>query len=78
MTSGRDYCILQFEERAFEFPKDDQPRFVHFLFVEPGSERQWAELVACQESEELLGRLADEALSEHNVGRTQPLNADDL
>ena len=30
------------------------------------------------ESEDLLERLADDAVSEHRAGRTRPLTADDL
>ena len=65
-------------ERAAELPEAEQDRFARFLLAELESERQWAELFARPESEDLLGRLADEALSEHSEGRTRPLSMKDL
>ena len=49
-----------------------------FLLAELESEGQWAELFARPESEDLLERLADEAVSEHRAGRTRPLSVDEL
>ena len=46
--------------------------------VELESERQWADLFARPESEDLSERLADEALSEHRDGRTRPLGVNDM
>ena len=42
------------------------------------SELRWNEQFARPESEELLERLADEALSEHRAGQTRPLVTKDL
>ena len=53
-------------------------RFARFLLAELESERQWAELFARPESEDLLERLTDEALAEHRAGRTRPLILEDL
>ena len=65
-------------ERASELPQAEQDRFARFLLAELESERQWAELFVRPESEDLLERLADDAVSEHRAGRTRPLTADDL
>ena len=64
--------------KAAELPQAEQDRFARFLLAELESERQWAELFARPESEDLLERFAKEALSEHHAGRTQPLKAEDL
>ena len=60
-------------ERAAELPEEEQDRFALFLMAELESERQWVELFARPESEDLLESLADEALAEHRAGRTRPL-----
>ena len=65
-------------ERASELPEEEQDRFARFLLAELESERRWVELFARPESEELLERLADEALAEHHTGRTRPLSLDEL
>ena len=65
-------------ERAAELPQADQDRFARFLLAELESERQWTTLFALPESEDLLERLADEALSEHRAGRTLPLDSEEL
>ena len=65
-------------ERAAELPQAEQDRFARFLLAELESERRWDELFARPESEDLLELLADEALSEHRAGRTQPLATEDL
>lgn len=65
-------------ERVAELPQVEQDRIARFLLAELESERQWSELFARPESEDLLERLADEALSEHCAGRTRPLAMGDL
>ena len=65
-------------ERAAELPQAEQDRFARFLLAELESEGQWAELFARPESEDLLERLAGEAVSEHRAGRTRPLSVDEL
>ena len=71
--------LQQAFERAAELPQEtDQDKFARFLLAELESDRQWAELFSRPESEDLLERLADEALSEHRAGRTRPLTAEDL
>ena len=64
--------------KAAELPREEQDRFARFVLAELESERRWAELFARPESEDLLERLAGEALSEHHAGRTRPLHAEDL
>ena len=64
--------------KAAELPQEEQDRFALFVLAELESERQWAELLARPESEDLLERLADEALLEHRSGRTQRLTMEDL
>ena len=65
-------------ERAAELPQAEQDKFARFLLAELESEGQWAELFARTGSEDLLERLADEALSEHRAGRIRPLTVEDL
>ncbi len=59
-------------ERAAKLPEGEQDRFARFLLAELESERRWAELFASTESEDLLERLADEAISEHRAGQLDP------
>ncbi|MCY3687697.1 MAG: hypothetical protein OXI17_01985 [Gammaproteobacteria bacterium] len=65
-------------ERASALPADEQERFACFLLAELESGQRWTELFSRPESEELLERLADEALSDHRAGRTRLLNPEDL
>lgn len=65
-------------ERAAKLPQEEQDKFARFLLAELESERRWAELFSRSESENLLERLADEALTAHRAGRTQPLNTEEL
>ena len=65
-------------ERAADLPMEEQEKFARFLLAELESAGRWAELFARPESEDLLERLADEALADHRGGRTQPLAVDEL
>ena len=65
-------------DRAAELPQEEQDRFARFLLAEMESERKWTELFVRPESDDLLERLADEALAEHRAGRTRPLDLEDL
>ena len=58
-------------ERAAKLPQEEQDKFARFLLAELESEQQWAELFSRSESEDLLERLADKALTAHRAGRTQ-------
>ena len=62
--------------RASELPLEEQDRFARFLLAQLESERKWTELFSRPESEDLLERLADEAIAEHRVGRTRPLDVE--
>ena len=70
--------LQQAFEKASQLPQEEQDNFARFLLAELESERQWADLFARPESEDLLERLADEAMSEHRAGRTRPLTLEDL
>ena len=61
--------LKQAFERASELPETEQDKFARFLLAELETERQWAELFSRPESEDLLERLADEAMSEYYAGR---------
>ena len=65
-------------EEAAQLPEEEQDKFARFLIAELESERQWAELLARPESEDLLTRLADQALAEHAAEKTVPLDPEAL
>lgn len=65
-------------ERASQLPAEEQNDFARLMLAELESERRWAELFARPESEDLLERLADEALAAHRAGQTRPLDPEDL
>ena len=54
-------------DRASELPEAEQDKFARFLLAELESERQWENSFSRPESEDLLERLADEALAAHRV-----------
>ena len=70
--------LQQAFEKASELSETEQDNFARFLLAELESERQWVELFARPESEELLGRLGEGALSEHRAGRTRPLSLEEM
>ena len=63
-------------KEASRLPAVEQDIFARQLLEELESERKWTQLFA--ESEDALGRLADEALAEHEQGKTVPLDLDRL
>lgn len=63
--------LQQAYERAAALPQEDQDRFARFLLSELESEERWAELFSRPESEELLEKVADEALSLHRQGTVE-------
>ena len=67
-------------EQAFaklaELPEADQDSIATWLLEELESEGRWEALLS--ESGSALGRLADEALTEHSRGRTKELDPDNL
>ena len=70
--------LQQAFNRASALPNEEQDKFARFLLAELESDRQWAELFSRPESEDLLARMADEALAEHRSGLTQPLDPEAL
>ena len=65
-------------EKASLLPEDEQDKFARFLLAELESEQKWAELLDRSESDDLLTKMADEALADHNAGNTAPLDSQDL
>lgn len=65
-------------EKATQLPQDEQDRLARFLLAELESEQRWAQLFNRPESEDLLERMADEALAAHKAGQTHPLHTDKL
>jgi CelD/BcsL family acetyltransferase involved in cellulose biosynthesis len=65
-------------EQASQLPEEEQDEFARLILSELESEGQWSDLFARPESEDLLERLADEALADHRAGRTAPLDPEDL
>lgn len=63
---------------ASELPEEQQDMLAQILLDEMESERKWDELFSRPESEALLERLANEVLTEHRAGLTQPLDIEKL
>ena len=70
--------LLKAFEKAAQLPQEEQDKFARFVLAELESEQRWAELFSRPESEDLLERLADEALAAHRAGRTRPLDIEEL
>ena len=66
--------LKQAFQKASRLPEADQTRFARFLLAELEANRQWQALFSRPESEDLLERMADEAVSDHRAGRTSPLD----
>jgi hypothetical protein len=63
-------------EEASKLPESDQDALAKWLLEELHSEKRWAESFA--ESQDVLEKLADEALEEKKQGKTSPLDLDRL
>jgi hypothetical protein len=63
-------------EKASQLSVEDQDRFGAWMLEELDSDERWDELFA--QSQDVLAKMADEALAEHRSGKTQPLDPDDL
>ena len=63
-------------EKASELPLEEQDRFGAWLLEELDSEERWNELFA--KSQDMLAKMAEEALAEHRAGKTVPLDPDNL
>jgi len=57
---------------AMQLPEKDQDALGALILREIESEKQWVELFAKSQSQ--LSKLADQALADHNAGRTLPWN----
>ena len=57
-------------------PEMEQNALARWLIDELMSEKKWGKAFA--ESEDILDKLADEALAEHAEGKTKPLDIDYL
>ncbi len=67
-------------EKAFtvasKLPDPEQDSFARWLLSKLESERKWDDLFGG--SQDILSRLADEAIAEHRQGKTKHLDADAL
>ena len=63
-------------EKASQLPADEQDRFGAWMLEELSSEERWNELFS--RSQDMLAKMADEAIAEHNAGKTLPLDPDNL
>ncbi len=67
-------------ERAFseatKLPESEQNELARWILAELESERRWDELF--ENSQDELGRLAEEALTEYREGKTKILDIDHL
>jgi hypothetical protein len=59
---------------ASKLPESEQEAIGAWMLAEMKSERRWDELFA--KSRDVLERMADEALREHEQGLTKPLDPD--
>ena len=66
---------LAFTE-ASKLPPEEQNILAEWLLAELLSEKRWSQLFA--DSEDVLGRLAAEALDEHHRGQTQELDPEKI
>ena len=61
---------------AAKLPELQQNVFANWILAELKSEQRWQESFA--KSKDLLAQLADEAVAEHRLGRTLPLDPEQL
>ena len=62
--------------QASKLPEAEQDALGRILLEELASERRWEDLFAG--SQDLLEELADQALAEHDAGRTEKLDPEKL
>jgi hypothetical protein len=63
-------------KEASKLPEVEQNALAKWVMEELEAEGRWAKAFAA--SEDVLDKLADDALTEHKQGRTKPLNIKDL
>jgi hypothetical protein len=61
-------------KRVSEMPASQQEEFASFMLAELESEERWDSLFSS--SQDLLSKMADEALAEFRAGETQSLDLD--
>ena len=69
VTEFGDVLVRHRMCRVSELPESRQDEFARFLLAELDSEWRWDELLSLPESDDLLDRLADDALDSHKAGR---------
>lgn len=62
--------------KASKLPRNEQNALADWLLAELESERRWDELFA--NSQDVLSKLAAEALAEHRSGQTQELDPEKM
>ncbi len=68
--------LQQAFDQASKLPEAEQDALGRILLEELASERRWKDLFAG--SQDLLEKLADQALAEHEAGRTEKLDPEKL
>lgn len=63
-------------EAASSLPPEEQDSFAALMLETLHSEQRWNDLFA--RSQDMLSKMADEALAEHRAGKTLPLDPDAL
>jgi hypothetical protein len=63
-------------EQATKLPEEEQNALAQWLLIEMESEKDWSRAFA--DSEDVLAKLADEAIEAKRQGRTTPLDVDRL
>jgi len=72
MTTRLEQAFIE----ASKLPPQDQDSLAGWLLTELESERRWEKLFA--DSQDILSKLADEALAEHRSGQTQDLHPEQI
>lgn len=62
--------------QAAKLPPEEQDAVAHWLLIELKTEHKWNRVFS--ESQDVLSRLASEALAEHRQGDTRELDADNI
>jgi hypothetical protein len=69
--------LEQAMQRLKELPEETQDSIAQKILIEV-DEAQWTALFERPESEAALETMAEQALSEHQAGKTKPLTPEDL
>jgi hypothetical protein len=68
--------LQQAFDTVSQLPPAEQDAFARWMLHELESEQRWNELFA--RSQDMLAKMADEALAEHKAGKTLTLDPDTL